>query len=235
MFPQGIVNLSRLEGPAELHTDERGPRVVTSNIRRGRASDEQDDQGRFPIRLVTRLSGIAAERIRSWETRHDAAVSPTRSGGGARQYSPADLGRLGRLGRAVESGHLVGDIATLDDATLKGRLREEPTNDWDENSSFLMVAREAIKALVKRGRSKVLDLGSVAEDSNNTLGCLEDVSQRLDKRVTFWNGDREMTRAESNSGIDRIEFFDLLEGVVLEARGNDYESTCQPLVKRGAS
>ena len=44
-----------------------------------------------------------------------------------------------------------------------------------------------------------------------------------------------MTRVESVSGVDRIEHFDRLKGFVLEARGNDYASTQQPLVWGGAS
>ena len=94
-------------------------------------SDEQDGQERFPVRLAARLSGIAAERIRSRETRHHAAVSPARSCGGGRQYSAADLKRLRLLGRAVASGRRIGDIATLDDAVLTDLLREGTEHDWE--------------------------------------------------------------------------------------------------------
>ena len=94
-------------------------------------SDEQDGQERFPVRLAARLSGIAAERIRSRETRHHAAVSPARSCGEGRQYSAADLKRLRLLGRAVASGRRIGDIATLDDAVLTDLLREGTEHDWE--------------------------------------------------------------------------------------------------------
>ena len=315
-------------------------------------SDEQDEQGRFPIRVAARLSGIAAERIRSWETRH-AAVLPARSGGGTSQCSAADLERLRLLGRAVASGHRIGDIATLDDAALTDLLREGSEHDWDADSSLFMVAREAIEALdaskvrslfaelvermgtmifarndamalayeigarweagllpissehratgilrsllldrldsirssdgvgpriifatpsgerhdlgllvasvvaaskgaevvfmgaevpledltlaVEGSRANVLDLGFVTEDSNDVAGCLKNVRQRRDQRVTLWGGSRGMTRVESISCGDRIEYVDRLQGLVLELRGNDYASTQQPWVKGGTS
>ena len=315
-------------------------------------SDEQDDQGRFPIRVAARISGVAAERIRSWETRH-AAVSPARSGGGTRQYSAADLERLRLLGRAVASGHRIGAIATLGDAALMELLREGSEHDRDEDSSLSMVAREAIEALdaskvrslfaelVERmgtmifarndamalayeigarweagllpissehratgilrsllldrldsirssdgvgpriifatpsgerhdlgllvaslvaaskgadlvflgaevpvedltlaeegSRANVLDLGFVIEDSNDVAGYLKNVRRRLDKRVDLRGGGLGMTRVESVSGVDRIEYVDRLDAFVLEARGNDYAATQQLFVKGGAS
>jgi methylmalonyl-CoA mutase cobalamin-binding subunit len=97
------------------------------------------------------------------------------------------------------------------------------------------VPLEDLTLAVEGSRASVLDLGFVTEDSNDVAGCLKNVRRRHDQRVTLWGGGRGMTRVESVSGVDRIEYFDRLKGFVLEARGNDYASTQQPLVWGGAS
>lgn len=74
------------------------------------------DDGLYPIRAVSRLTGISADNIRAWERRY-AAVSPQRTKGG-RLFSEADLARLRLLKQAVDNGHSIGRIATLDDESL---------------------------------------------------------------------------------------------------------------------
>ena len=53
---------------------------------------------RYPIRAVSRLTGIGIDTLRAWERRHDA-VTPVRDERG-RMYSDADVARL-RLLRDV--------------------------------------------------------------------------------------------------------------------------------------
>jgi len=47
----------------------------------------------YRIGAVSRMTGISADALRIWERRY-AAVSPQRSPGGGRLYSPQDLARL---------------------------------------------------------------------------------------------------------------------------------------------
>lgn len=66
---------------------------------------------RYPIRAVSKLTGIAIDTLRAWERRYGAVV-PVRDGRG-RLYSDADVARLRLLHDATLAGHAVGRIATL--------------------------------------------------------------------------------------------------------------------------
>ena len=71
----------------------------------------------YPIRAVSRLTGIAIDTLRAWERRHDA-VTPVRDDRG-RLYTDADVARLRLLRDAVEHGHSIGRLAALTDAELR--------------------------------------------------------------------------------------------------------------------
>ena len=70
----------------------------------------------YPIRAVSRLTGIGIDTLRAWERRH-GAVTPVRDDRG-RMYTDADVARLRLLSRAVEQGHSIGRLAGLTDADL---------------------------------------------------------------------------------------------------------------------
>jgi len=72
---------------------------------------------RYPIRAVSKLTGIGIDTLRAWERRY-GAVTPTRDERG-RLYSDADVARLRLLSQAVASGHSVGRIARLSDGELR--------------------------------------------------------------------------------------------------------------------
>jgi MerR family transcriptional regulator, light-induced transcriptional regulator len=71
----------------------------------------------YPIRAVSRLTGIGIDTLRAWERRH-GAVTPIRDDRG-RMYSDADIARLRLLRDAVEHGHTIGRLAGLTDAELR--------------------------------------------------------------------------------------------------------------------
>ena len=74
-------------------------------------------QARYPIRAVSRLTGIAIDTLRAWERRY-GAVTPVRDDRG-RLYSDADIARLRLIHQAVASGHGVGRVAALSDRELR--------------------------------------------------------------------------------------------------------------------
>ena len=80
---------------------------------------------RYPIRAVSKLTGIAIDTLRAWERRYHA-VAPTRDDRG-RLYSDADIARLRLLHDAVARGHAIGRIAALTDAQLRA-LHERTTD-----------------------------------------------------------------------------------------------------------
>jgi MerR family transcriptional regulator, light-induced transcriptional regulator len=71
----------------------------------------------YPIRAVSKLTGLSVDTLRAWERRYDA-VKPARTGRG-RTYSEADISRLNLLREAVEAGHAIGQVASLSDERLK--------------------------------------------------------------------------------------------------------------------
>jgi DNA-binding transcriptional MerR regulator len=77
----------------------------------------QPPAARYPIRAVSRLTGIGIDTLRAWERRH-GAVTPVRDDRG-RMYSDADIARLRLLRGAVERGHSIGRVSGLDDEALR--------------------------------------------------------------------------------------------------------------------
>jgi DNA-binding transcriptional MerR regulator len=71
----------------------------------------------YPIRAVSKLTGIAIDTLRAWERRH-RAVTPVRDDRG-RVYTDADVARLRLLRDAVERGHSIGRVAALSDKELR--------------------------------------------------------------------------------------------------------------------
>ena len=71
----------------------------------------------YPIRAVSKLTGISVDALRAWERRY-SAVTPQRDGRG-RLYSEADLERLQLLNSAVRGGHAIGRLAALSNDELR--------------------------------------------------------------------------------------------------------------------
>ncbi len=65
-----------------------------------------------PIQVVVRRSGVSADLLRAWEKRYQA-VTPSRSDGGHRLYSDADIERLRLIKDAMAGGRRIGDVASL--------------------------------------------------------------------------------------------------------------------------
>src|SRR5215217_9347030 len=71
----------------------------------------------YPIRAVSKLTGLSIDTLRSWERRYHAVV-PGRNGTG-RTYSEADVQKLRLLREVVERGYSIGQIANLSEEELK--------------------------------------------------------------------------------------------------------------------
>jgi methanogenic corrinoid protein MtbC1 len=83
-----------------------------------------DERPRHPIRVVARRTGLRPDVLRVWERRY-GVVRPTRSAGGQRLYSDADIERLALLHRAAAAGRAIGQIATLPTAELEALVAED--------------------------------------------------------------------------------------------------------------
>ena len=67
----------------------------------------------YPLRTAARLTGLSPDLLRAWERRY-GVVEPTRTPGGTRRYTAADLERLRLVKAAVDAGHRIGQVAGLD-------------------------------------------------------------------------------------------------------------------------
>lgn len=72
----------------------------------------------YRIAVAARLTGLAPDTIRKWESRHHA-VSPARDDKGLRRYSEADVRRLRDLRAATELGYPIGEAASLKPRALE--------------------------------------------------------------------------------------------------------------------
>ncbi|MDY0001926.1 MAG: MerR family transcriptional regulator [Polyangia bacterium] len=71
----------------------------------------------YPMRVVTRLTGLSSHTIRIWERRYQA-VTPLRTEGNSRRYSAKDVRRLILLREATRLGYKIMDLAAMDDEAL---------------------------------------------------------------------------------------------------------------------
>ncbi len=85
-------------------------------------SSKPSDEPTLSVGAVVRLTGLSEHVLRAWERRYGAVV-PTRTPGGTRRYSEADVRRLRLLRDAVSAGNRISDVAELDEAALE-RLRD---------------------------------------------------------------------------------------------------------------
>ncbi len=76
------------------------------------------------MRVVIRRTGLSPDLLRAWERRY-GVVAPSRSDGGQRLYSDADIERLTLLRRATSLGRSIGQVAELDDAALARLVVED--------------------------------------------------------------------------------------------------------------
>jgi methanogenic corrinoid protein MtbC1/DNA-binding transcriptional MerR regulator len=74
----------------------------------------------YPIRAVSKMTGVSVDNLRAWERRYHA-VTPQRDVRG-RLYTESDVRRLRLLNAAVGNGHAIGRLAGLSDDELQSLL-----------------------------------------------------------------------------------------------------------------
>lgn len=81
--------------------------VKGGNLERG-----AQPQGLYPIRTLSRLTGVPAVTLRAWERRH-GLLTPTRTDKGHRLYSEEDVNRVRQVVALLERGVAVGQAGSL--------------------------------------------------------------------------------------------------------------------------
>ncbi len=74
------------------------------------SEEKRCNNAMYPMRLVTRMTGLTADTIRVWERRYHA-IHPQRTEGNTRMYSQQDVQRLQLLAQATKQGYRIGSIA----------------------------------------------------------------------------------------------------------------------------
>jgi len=105
------------------------------------------DLQNYPIRAVSRMTGLSLDTLRAWERRYEAVV-PRRNDRG-RVYSDGDVARLKKLAALVGQGHAIGTIAGLSDAGL-GRLLKGTDALTDPSEVATVVRVEPLTSALDR-------------------------------------------------------------------------------------
>ena len=107
----------------------------------------------YMISVAAQLAGVHPQTLRAYEQK--GLVSPQRTSGNTRMYSPADIERLELINELTSEGiNLAGVIRILD---LQGRLEERDTELDDLHKRVRRLAdrvheletRESVNALVR--------------------------------------------------------------------------------------
>jgi DNA-binding transcriptional MerR regulator len=84
----------------------------------------RSERGVYGISVASELTGISPQTLRLYEQR--GLLSPTRTGGGTRRYSDADLDRLRQITELVGEGvNLAGIARILDLETQNTELQAD--------------------------------------------------------------------------------------------------------------
>jgi len=118
---------------------------IIAPIRESIAPSPADSDELFPIRDVSRLTGINPVTLRAWERRY-GLIQPTRTESGHRLYSRADIQTVHRIVDWIERGvavSKVGKILARDDQQAAAVRVEHDTveqGEWPQWQARLVLA-----------------------------------------------------------------------------------------------
>ena len=114
--------------------------------------DSTDSEAFFPIREVSRLTGINPVTLRAWERRY-GLIQPTRTESGHRLYSKADIETVNRILGWIERGvavSKVGKILARDDQQAEAIRAERDSVEESELPQWRARLLLAVKAFDDR-------------------------------------------------------------------------------------
>jgi DNA-binding transcriptional MerR regulator/methylmalonyl-CoA mutase cobalamin-binding subunit len=83
---------------------------------------------KYPIKVVSQLTGLSAYVIRAWEKRY-SVLDPERTETNRRLYSEEEIEKLKLLNNAIKLGHNIGGIASLTVQELKAIIKKNGQKD----------------------------------------------------------------------------------------------------------
>jgi DNA-binding transcriptional MerR regulator len=122
----------------------------------------------FPMRAVTRETGLSPDVVRAWERRYNA-IAPARTAGNARRYSSADVARLARLKRAVDAGHSISSVAGLSDDELAALVERAEAAQASGPSELVERYLAAVARFDRAGAESLLARGAQLASMRETV------------------------------------------------------------------
>jgi DNA-binding transcriptional MerR regulator len=124
---------------------------------------DQPDETQFPMKVVTRRTGLTPDVLRVWERRY-GVVNPVRSAGGQRLYSARDLERLVTLSRLARAGHRIAMLARMGDDELAALASQPaaPQGESDRAAAFVAAALAATEAFDDAALERALRSAAMA-------------------------------------------------------------------------
>ena len=178
----------------------------------------------FTIRYVSKQTGLKPHTLRTWEKRYSAVV-PRRTETNRRVYNSIDIYRLNLLKRAVESGHAISYIASLENSELVGiglqttarpskAANEASCSDANDCANIVTEALEHVVSLDPIALEKVLERAAVNLSRPRLLSC---VIQPLFKEIgEQWAAGRmKIINEHMASIVIRSFLLDMLRAVVV--------------------
>ncbi len=146
------------------------------------ANNVTELSGLYPMRVVSRLTGLTADTIRVWERRYEA-VQPDRTGGNKRRYSGGQVRRLVLLRRATELGHSIGQVARLRDDDLRRIIGESKAERPSQTSIYDALIEDYLEAVfkfdVQGGESILTRAAAIIPPMSLTLEVLVPLMRRV--------------------------------------------------------
>lgn len=186
-----------------------------------------------PIAVVADRTGLSRDVLRVWERRYDA-VSPSRSAGGQRLYSDANIERFRLLSAATQHGRSIGQVAALSNERLAALIAEDEAEsrltvrgeDKTEPVTGLPGESQAVKT--ETGPTPVQNLPVAPSDETSQAHALHtqhaavvarlyELTQQMDSAGL----DRELRRAITTSGLP-VALEVIIPGL-MHSIGNDWK------------
>jgi len=126
--------------------------VIIASLDGSRLSNSAESDELFPIREVSRLTGINPVTLRAWERRY-GLIQPTRTESGHRLYSKADIDTIHRIVDWIERGVAVSKVAKIlarDDQQVESIRVAQKETEGHEWTQWQTQLRQAVNAFDDR-------------------------------------------------------------------------------------